>query len=107
MKSVSLLSISETGYSKIVDDHYEHALRLFQDRDSDGIRLQASVYRGELARYFSCHMFLTSSFIALIRHRQETRLDGLCDSSDQLSALDAPGQLKNHSPRRSATTHFR
>lgn len=38
---------------KIVDDHYEHALRLYRDRDSGGIRLQASVLRGDLKRWSS------------------------------------------------------
>ncbi|KAL8916942.1 MAG: hypothetical protein Q9208_008263 [Pyrenodesmia sp. 3 TL-2023] len=33
---------------KIIDDNFEHALRVFRDRDSGGIRLQASVRRGEL-----------------------------------------------------------
>ncbi|KAI4183291.1 MAG: hypothetical protein LQ346_006374 [Caloplaca aetnensis] len=35
---------------KIIDDNFEHALRVFRDRDSGGIRLQASVLRGELKR---------------------------------------------------------
>ncbi|KAL8936999.1 MAG: hypothetical protein Q9211_003903 [Gyalolechia sp. 1 TL-2023] len=36
---------------KIIDDNYEHALRVFRDRDSGGIRLQASVLRGEMKRW--------------------------------------------------------
>ncbi|KAL9028379.1 MAG: hypothetical protein Q9196_003245 [Gyalolechia fulgens] len=39
-----------TETSKIIDDNYEHALRVFRDRDSGGIRLQASVLRGEMKR---------------------------------------------------------
>ncbi|KAL8959971.1 MAG: hypothetical protein Q9193_003244 [Seirophora villosa] len=35
---------------KIIDDNYQHALRVFKDRDSGGIRLQASALRGELKR---------------------------------------------------------
>ncbi|KAL9609051.1 MAG: hypothetical protein Q9167_006149 [Letrouitia subvulpina] len=34
----------------IIDDDFEHALRLFKDRDSGAIRLQASVLSGELKR---------------------------------------------------------
>lgn len=34
-----------------MDDHYEHALRVYRDRDSGAIRLQASVKDGELKRY--------------------------------------------------------
>ncbi|KAG7001996.1 hypothetical protein G7Y79_00030g065290 [Physcia stellaris] len=34
----------------IIDDYYEHALRVFKDRDSGGIRLQASVRGGDLKR---------------------------------------------------------
>ncbi|KAL8822804.1 MAG: hypothetical protein Q9191_006472, partial [Dirinaria sp. TL-2023a] len=32
----------------IVDDQYEHVLRLFKDRDSGAVRLQASVRSGDL-----------------------------------------------------------
>ncbi|KAL9584924.1 MAG: hypothetical protein Q9212_001826 [Teloschistes hypoglaucus] len=32
----------------IIDDHFQHAIRVLQDRDCRGIRLQASVRRGEL-----------------------------------------------------------
>ncbi|KAL8809780.1 MAG: hypothetical protein Q9200_003116 [Gallowayella weberi] len=35
---------------KIRDDNFEHALRVFKDRDCGAIRLQASVLRGELKR---------------------------------------------------------
>ncbi|KAL8785318.1 MAG: hypothetical protein Q9195_008687 [Heterodermia aff. obscurata] len=34
----------------IIDDHYEHALRVFRDRDSGCIRMQASVRSGDLKR---------------------------------------------------------
>ena len=37
--------------SLIIDDLYEHALRVFRDRDSGGIRMQASVRGGDLKRY--------------------------------------------------------
>ena len=37
--------------SLIIDDNYEHALRVFRDRDSGGIRMQASVRSGDLKRY--------------------------------------------------------
>jgi hypothetical protein len=40
-----------TRHRKILDDQFEHALRLFRDRDSHGFRLQASVRRGELKQY--------------------------------------------------------
>ncbi|KAI9798176.1 MAG: hypothetical protein M1833_004925 [Piccolia ochrophora] len=33
---------------KIVDDDFQHALRIFKDKDSRGVRLQASVLSGEL-----------------------------------------------------------
>ncbi len=35
---------------KIEDDNFLHALRIFKDRDSGGVRLEASVLRGELKR---------------------------------------------------------
>lgn len=39
-----------TTASKIRDDEFQHALRVYRDRDCGGIRLQASVLRGELKR---------------------------------------------------------
>lgn len=39
-----------TPRRRIVDDHYEHALRLFQEKDTGVIRLQASVQTGPLKR---------------------------------------------------------
>ncbi|KAI4166691.1 MAG: hypothetical protein LQ348_007777, partial [Seirophora lacunosa] len=45
---------------KIIDDNYEHALRVFKDRDSGGIRLQASVLRGELKRTPVWTAFITT-----------------------------------------------
>lgn len=40
-----------TPFRRIVDDHYEHALRLFQDKDTGAVRLQASAQTGALKRY--------------------------------------------------------
>lgn len=34
----------------IDDDQYEHILRLFKDKDTGVVRLQASVRRGELKK---------------------------------------------------------
>lgn len=101
-----LLLISLTDSSKIVDDHFEHALRLWRDRDSDGIRLQASVHRGELKRYFHV-TYSPFLHLSLTWPCQKTGLDGLYNTSDQLSDLDATRRLENDSPRRSATAHFR
>ncbi|KAI4131417.1 MAG: hypothetical protein LQ347_002997 [Umbilicaria vellea] len=44
------LGLSEVSKlrTKIVDDHYHHALRIYKDRESGATRLQASVYNGEL-----------------------------------------------------------
>ncbi|KAL8690451.1 MAG: hypothetical protein Q9218_004105 [Villophora microphyllina] len=46
--------------ARIVDDHYEHALRVFRDRDCGGIRLQASVLTGELKRKPVWTAFITT-----------------------------------------------
>ncbi|KAL8805807.1 MAG: hypothetical protein Q9182_001719 [Xanthomendoza sp. 2 TL-2023] len=48
------------GPSKIRDDNFEHALRVFRDRDCGGIRLQASVLRGELKRTPVWTAFITT-----------------------------------------------
>ncbi|KAL8697528.1 MAG: hypothetical protein Q9224_002266 [Gallowayella concinna] len=45
---------------KIRDDNFEHALRVFRDRDCGGIRLQASVLRGELKRTPVWTAFITT-----------------------------------------------
>ena len=42
--------VTKIACSRIIDDHYEHALRLFQEEDSGGLRLEASVVRGGLKR---------------------------------------------------------
>ena len=39
----------------IIDDHYEHALRVYRDKDSGGVRLQASVLGGSLKRWRTEH----------------------------------------------------
>lgn len=38
-------------YRKMRDEYGEQALRLYKDRDSGGIRMEASVLRGEFKRY--------------------------------------------------------
>lgn len=50
VRSSSSHLVALNACSKIIDDNFEHALRVFRDRDSGGIRLQASVLRGELKR---------------------------------------------------------
>ncbi|KAK3167224.1 hypothetical protein OEA41_010350 [Lepraria neglecta] len=50
---------------RIIDDHYEHALRLFQEEDSGGLRLEASVVRGDLKR--------TPVWTAFITHQIQSR----------------------------------
>lgn len=37
-------------YRRILDDHYEHGLRMFRERETGVIRLQASVQTGEMKR---------------------------------------------------------
>ncbi|KAL9002802.1 MAG: hypothetical protein Q9188_004287 [Gyalolechia gomerana] len=49
-----------TTTSQIIDDNFEHALRVFRDRDSGGIRLQASVLGGELKRTPVWTAFITT-----------------------------------------------
>ena len=44
---------------RIVDDHYDHALQLFQDSDTGVVRLQASVPSGELKRCTIWTAFIT------------------------------------------------
>jgi hypothetical protein len=42
---------SLTLLSQIMDDNFLHALRVFRDKNSKAIRLQASVIRGEMKGY--------------------------------------------------------
>ncbi len=72
-----------TIHRRIVDDHYEHALRLYRDKDSGGIRLQASVLRGDLKRWIlkpRPSSFILTSFswrtpvwTAFITHQVQSR----------------------------------
>ena len=50
----------------IVDDYYEHALRLFQERDTGVIRLQASVQSGEFKRKPIWTAFITHQILSFI-----------------------------------------
>lgn len=55
---------------KIVDDHYLHGLRVFLDRHSKAVRLQASVMTGELTRTpvwtaFITHHLASRSWLAV------------------------------------------
>ncbi|KAL8716250.1 MAG: hypothetical protein Q9220_000155 [cf. Caloplaca sp. 1 TL-2023] len=45
---------------RIIDDNFEHALRVFRDRDCGAIRLQASVLKGELKRTPVWTAFITT-----------------------------------------------
>ena len=45
-----LLNLAHNHYRQIVDDNFLHALRIFRDKASKAVRLQASVHRGELKR---------------------------------------------------------
>jgi hypothetical protein len=45
-------------FRQIRDDNYLHALRVFLDKDSDAVRLQASIMQGEMKRY---HRSLSAS----------------------------------------------
>lgn len=48
----------------IVDDHYRHALRLFREKDTGVIRLQASVQRGALRRKPIWTAFITHQILS-------------------------------------------
>ena len=76
-----------TIISLIVDDHYEHALRLFKDRDSGGIRIQASVRSGELKRY-SAERF---SERTRTHASQNARVDCFHNPSDCFAHVDVEG----------------
>jgi hypothetical protein len=40
-----------TGCRQIIDDDFLHAFRIYRDRDSKAVRLQASVLHGEMKRF--------------------------------------------------------
>ena len=67
-KHSELLYQTLKNIRRIVDDRYEHALRLFQESDTGVIRLQASVQSGELKRKpiwtaFITHQILSPTWI--------------------------------------------
>ena len=45
-----LLIYNHTSCSVVIDDKYDHALQIFKDEGSAGIRLLASVLRGRMKR---------------------------------------------------------
>ena len=80
-----------TLYRRIVDDHYEHGLRLFQETQTGVIRLQASVQTGEIKRQAVSKLPNPHPVIAsvLITHEtQKTDLDGVHHSSNHFLYLD-------------------
>lgn len=62
------------SFRRIIDHHYEHALRLFRERDTGVVRLQASAQTGALQR--------NPMWTALITHQ-----------------MDSPTWLSRDSPR--------
>lgn len=72
-----LLYWSLKPFRRIVDDQYEHVLRLFQERDTGVLRLQASVIRGSLKRKPIWTAFITHQILRptwLLRHSPRTVL---------------------------------
>ena len=63
-----------TLYRRIVDDHYEHGLRLFRETQTGVIRLQASVQTGEVKRQVASKLPNPQSMIAAVltfmKHRK-------------------------------------
>ncbi|CAD6593939.1 MAG: hypothetical protein ASARMPRED_008234 [Alectoria sarmentosa] len=49
---------------RIADDHYEHGLRLFQEKDTGAIRLQASAQTGDLKRKPIWTAFITHQILS-------------------------------------------
>ena len=73
----------------ILDDHYEHALRLFQDEDTGVVRLQASVHTGKLERKpiwtaFITHQILSSTWL----EREGPRVFHLADLQQYIFSAD-------------------
>jgi hypothetical protein len=68
---------------QIIDDGFEHALRVFRDIDSKAIRLQASVLRGELKHtpvwtaFISDHLRRSSSWLKRGSNPKVVRLGSL------------------------------
>ena len=76
-------------YSRIVDDHFEHILRLFKDKVSGGIRLQASVYTGEMKKW----EILLPYFHMLADCLKNTCLDSFHHLPNPLSCVDEIPEL--------------
>lgn len=58
-KNKKLTSPPSPNYSRIVDDGYHHSLIVFQDRLTEGIRLHAAVWDGELVECPVWTIFVT------------------------------------------------
>lgn len=59
IKIKKLISPPSPNYSRIVDDGYHHSLIVFQDRLTEGIRLHAAVWDGELVECPVWTIFVT------------------------------------------------
>ena len=85
---------------RIVDDHYEHALRLFQESDTGVVRLQASVQSGALKRKpiwtaFITHQMLSPTWLS----RDSPRVIHLADLQEYIFT-------EEYNPQRTSTGQF-
>lgn len=89
--------VTHVQYRRIRDEYGEQALRLYKDRDSDGIRMEAAVLRGQLKRYqISPLTAITMSErtnLSSPPSTQKTRLDSFHNASCLLESVDAKKRL--------------
>ena len=86
---------------RIIDDGYEHALRLFRENDTGVVRLQASVLRGELKRKPVWTAFVTT----------QIRVPGWASQHGPnkvlLADLDQHVFVDEYDPQRTSTGEFK
>ncbi|KAL8966945.1 MAG: hypothetical protein Q9197_005697, partial [Variospora fuerteventurae] len=78
---------------RIIDDNFEHALRVFKDRDSGGIRLQASVLNGELKRKPVWTAFITTHIHSGARWMRKPAAATASSSSSSSSSSSAQRKI--------------
>ncbi|ERF70930.1 hypothetical protein EPUS_06715 [Endocarpon pusillum Z07020] len=63
IQDYELVGEAELFAGKIIDDNYLHALRVYRDRYSRAVRLQASVHKGEMKRVPIWTAFITQYLV--------------------------------------------
>lgn len=102
--------VTHIYYRRLQNEYEEQALRLYTDRDSGGIRMEASVLRGQFKRYQLSPLTATTKSertnLSCLSSTQETYLDSFHNASCVLESVDAKNRPQNNPTSRTPALYF-